>query len=92
MTATRARLAIAGRVQGVWYRGAMQEEARRLGVAGWVRNRRDGTVEAEVEGEQALVDALVAWTRQGPPGAHVTDVRVDWITPLGEQGTFAIRY
>jgi acylphosphatase len=92
MTATRARLAIAGRVQGVWYRGAMQEEARRLGVAGWVRNRRDGTVEAEVEGEQAVVDALVAWARRGPPGAHVTDVRVAWITPLGEQGTFAIRY
>jgi acylphosphatase len=90
--AVRARLTILGRVQGVWYRGSMQEEARRRHVAGWVRNEPDGSVVAEVEGEPAAVDALVAWARVGPRGARVRDVRVDWMAPTGaEQGDFAIR-
>ncbi len=69
-------LTISGRVQGVGYRAAMVDEARRLGVAGWVRNRRDGTVEAVVDGDAAAVAAIVAWARCGPPGTHVTDVAV----------------
>jgi acylphosphatase len=90
--AVRARLVIRGRVQGVWYRGSMQEEARGLGVGGWVRNERDGSVVAEVEGDRPLVDRLIAWARQGPPGAQVSDVRVDWIPDTGaEHGHFAIR-
>ncbi len=90
--AVRARLVILGRVQGVWYRGAMKEEARRLGVAGWVENARDGSVVAEAEGERAAVDALVAWAHHGPPGARVDRVDVEWRTPLGsEHGRFAIR-
>lgn len=90
--AVRARLAIQGLVQGVWYRGSMQEEARRLGVAGWARNERDGSVAAEVEGERAAVEALVSWARQGPPGARVREVQVEWIPPTGaEHGHFAIR-
>jgi acylphosphatase len=92
MMAVRAHLSIRGRVQGVWYRGSMQDEARRLGVAGWARNERDGTVTAEIEGERPAVDALIAWARHGPPGARVTDVRVSWIAPVGgEQRGFAIR-
>ncbi len=75
---TVARLVVRGRVQGVWYRGAMQQEARRLGVSGWVRNREDGRVEAELRGEQAAVDALVAWAHQGPRGARVDGVDVTW--------------
>lgn len=90
--AVRAHLRIAGRVQGVWYRGSMQEEAARLGVTGWVRNSRDGTVEAEAEGDRDLVEALVAWARRGPRGAHVTEVDVQWIAPTGEQGEFAVRF
>jgi acylphosphatase len=65
--ATR-RLAIRGRVQGVFFREAMRQEAARLGVAGWVRNRRDGSVEAVVQGAPAAVEAIVAWARRGPPG------------------------
>ena len=90
--AVRARLTIEGRVQGVWYRGSMQQEARRWHVAGWVKNEVDGSVVAEVEGDAAAVDALVAWARTGPPGARVRDVQVDWMAPTGaEHGQFAIR-
>jgi acylphosphatase len=89
--AVRARLVVSGRVQGVWFRGSMQEEARVLGVAGWVRNRPDRTVEAEIEGEEAAVQALVAWAHRGPSGARVSDVAVEWLAPLGERGTFVVR-
>jgi acylphosphatase len=84
--AVRAHVVVHGRVQGVWFRGSMQDEAERLGVAGWVRNRPDGTVEAEIEGAREMVDALIAWAHRGPRGARVTDVRVDWIAPRGERG------
>jgi len=76
-------LHISGRVQGVWYRGALCREAERLGVAGWVRNRRDGAVEAVVQGEEGAVAAIVEWARNGPPAARVDDVAA---TPA--DGTF----
>jgi acylphosphatase len=88
--AVRAHLVVQGRVQGVWFRGSMQDEAERLGVAGWVRNRPDGTVEAEVEGERAAVDALIAWAREGPPGARVSGVSIDWVAARGERGRFVV--
>ena len=75
------RLEISGRVQGVGFRYSMREEATRRGVCGWVRNRRDGSVEALAQGEAAAVDALIDWARRGPPGARVTDVR----TSAGEE-------
>jgi acylphosphatase len=87
----RAHLVIRGRVQGVWFRGSMQDEAARLGVAGWVRNRADGAVDAEVEGERAAVDAIIAWAHRGPAGARVTDVVVEWVEPQGERSALAIR-
>jgi acylphosphatase len=70
----RLHLHVIGRVQGVWYRGAMHAEARRRGVRGWVRNLTDGSVEAVVEGDAAAVRALADWCRTGPPGARVVDV------------------
>jgi len=88
----RAHVVVRGRVQGVWYRGSMEEEAERRGVSGWVRNRLDGSVEAEIEGERADVDALVAWARHGPPGARVSDVSVEWIAPTGARDGFAVRH
>jgi acylphosphatase len=70
------RLSIRGRVQGVGYRDAMRHEARRLGVAGWVRNRHDGSVEAVVQGPPEAVDALMQWVHRGPPLAMVLRVEV----------------
>jgi acylphosphatase len=70
------RLVIRGRVQGVGFRYAMLEAAASRGVTGWVRNRRDGSVEALVQGEADELDAVVAWCRRGPPAARVLDVEV----------------
>lgn len=74
-------LLIHGHVQGVGYRWSMVVEARRLGLRGWVRNRRDGTVEALVAGEAAAVQRLVDWAHRGPPLAVVQ--RVDVSAPAG---------
>jgi acylphosphatase len=74
--AVSRRLVIRGRVQGVGYRDAMIDMANAAGVEGWVRNRRDGTVEALVQGAPAAVDRLVEWARRGPPAARVSAVDV----------------
>ena len=70
------RLVIHGRVQGVFFRDSMRREAQRLGVAGWVKNRSDGTVEAAVQGESADVDAIVRWAHRGPEHAQVELVEI----------------
>lgn len=69
-------LSIQGRVQGVGYRDAMCREAARLGVTGWVRNRRDGSVEAVVCGADEARHALIEWAHRGPAAARVTSVTV----------------
>ena len=71
------RLIIQGLVQGVAYRYHMTEEARSLGICGWVRNRRDGSVEALVSGSAEAVAAIISWARHGPPSADVTHVAVE---------------
>ena len=63
-----------GRVQGVFFRESTRREADARGVAGWVRNRDDGAVEAVFEGEPGAVEAMVAWCREGPEGAVVEDI------------------
>ena len=82
-------LIIHGRVQGVGYRDGMRREAQRLGVGGWVRNRHDGTVEAVVHGWPDDVNAMLDWTRHGPPGARVT--RMDVSEGSGEYERFEQR-
>ena len=77
---------VSGRVQGVGFRWAITERARSRGVAGWVRNEPDGTVEAVLEGPSEAVDVLVAWIRRGPPGARVDGVTVEEEAPVGESG------
>lgn len=77
---------IGGRVQGVGYRDWLILEARRNGVAGWVRNRRDGTVEALLSGERDAVQAVLNACRRGPPAAQVTSVEESFAEPPGEPG------
>lgn len=74
-TITR-HLRITGRVQGVYYRASMTEEATRLGLQGWVRNRQDGSVEALAQGPASAVQALIDWAYQGPRLARVDGVLV----------------
>jgi acylphosphatase len=74
MENTVLRLEIRGVVQGVGYRWSMVGEARRLGIRGWVRNRRDGSVEAMVSGSPVALERLMSWARKGPATAAVTSV------------------
>ena len=85
------RLVVRGRVQGVGFRYALVDVATMMGAAGWVRNRRDGTVEALVQGDDTIVDAVVAWCRRGPPAARVTTVDVEPATPDGGTAGFSMK-
>ncbi|MBI5006794.1 MAG: acylphosphatase [Nitrosomonadales bacterium] len=82
-------LVIHGRVQGVYFRNSMQEEAELLGVSGWVRNLPDRTVEAMVQGEAGAVEAIVRWAQRGPMMASVE--RVEVAPGSGSYSGFEIR-
>ncbi len=71
---TTVRVRIMGRVQGVWYRGWTIDQARELGLSGWVRNRRDGSVEAVFSGSEQAVRAMVEHCRVGPSAASVSEI------------------
>jgi acylphosphatase len=73
---TRKRVVISGRVQGVFFRDTMRRGAEAAGVAGWVRNTPEGTVEAVFEGEPEAVDELIEFSRRGPSRAEVASVEV----------------
>jgi len=86
----RVRVVGSGRVQGVGYRYTMRMVARELGASGWVRNLRDGRVEAEVEGTPDQIDDVLAWMAEGPPGGQVDRAEVTDIAPTGDAG-FEVR-
>ena len=86
----RRRVIVKGRVQGVFFRQGCQRKAVALGLAGWIRNNHDGTVEAALEGDPDAVERVVSWMRVGPSGAVVTGVRIIDESLLGEHG-FMIR-
>jgi len=81
---TTRQLRISGRVQGVGYRDALRRQALACGLAGWVRNRRDGSVEAVLQGDARSVEDVIAWARRGPPAARVD--RLDAQPAQGESG------
>jgi acylphosphatase len=83
MVLVRRRVVVHGRVQGVWFRESARRRAEQLGLAGWVRNRQDGAVEAELEGEAEGVEVLTAWFRHGPPGACIELLEMEELAPAG---------
>jgi acylphosphatase len=85
------RFVVMGQVQGVWFRGSTQAEAERLGLAGWVRNLPDGSVDGEAEGEERALGELLAWLHHGPPSARVAVVEADWAEARGEFRGFVVR-
>ena len=88
----RARVAISGRVQGVFFRVETKHAADRYGVFGWVKNQRDGTVAALFEGNKKKVDSIIEWCKEGPPIAKVHSVNVEWEGYKGEFDIFEITY
>jgi acylphosphatase len=87
----RLHATVRGRVQGVGYRATTVDEARRLGLAGWVRNRVDGSVEVLAEGAEPKLNLLLAYLRRGPLGAHVTSVVEDWSLAQGAPMPFQFK-
>ncbi|CAN5362340.1 acylphosphatase [soil metagenome] len=83
-------LKITGKVQGVYYRESMRQKAHDLGMKGFVRNEADGSVYAEIEGEQPLLDKMVAWCHQGPDMATVQTVTVTE-APMADFDGFEVR-
>jgi len=86
----RVHLKIEGRVQGVFFRASAAEQARSLGLTGWVMNRADGAVEAVAEGARQKLEQFIAWCRHGPPGARVSNVSVAWEDPKNAYTRFSI--
>lgn len=87
----RARLEIYGKVQGVFFRASTREKARETGVSGWVKNRRDGSVEAVLEGPEDAVDEVIEWAHEGPSRARVDNIDVVDEDYKGEFSGFQVR-
>jgi acylphosphatase len=90
VSVVRSRVRIRGHVQGVFFRAEAGARAESLGLAGWIRNAEDGTVEAVFEGDEARVESMVSWCRRGPSGARVEGVDVVREEPSREVG-FRVR-
>lgn len=88
----RVRVIVEGWVQGVFFRYSTREMANRLNVFGWVKNRRDGKVEAVFEGERKRLEQMIDWCRKGPPGAQVQRIDTHWEQYVGEFDGFSIVY
>ncbi len=92
MDRVRARVIIEGKVQGVFFRYHTQQMAFRLRITGWVKNRRDGRVEAVFEGDRDQVDQMIQWCHRGPSEARVSKVYLTWEDYTGEFEDFSITY
>ncbi len=89
--ASRLHVFITGRVQGVGFRYSTARQATALGLVGWVRNLPDGRVEAEFEGAKSALEEMLAWCRDGPALAHVTDVELRWESGEACYDRFSLR-
>jgi len=88
----RVHVIVTGKVQGVFFRAFTRDEAVRLGLSGWVRNRPNGSVEAIVEGENTAVQKMLLWFHQGSPNSIVEKIETNEEPPVGSASTFEIRY
>ena len=88
----RLRIIVEGRVQGVYFRSFTRDQAVKLGLTGWVRNRPDGSVEALVEGDKASVEQMEQWFYQGSPHSRVDMVHTTEEPPVGDNTSFEIQY
>ena len=91
MAKAARHVSVTGRVQGVFFRNWLREQAEELGVTGWVRNCPDGRLDAHVEGEDAAVQQIVERMRRGPPAARVEDVHL-WEVELFDFEDFEVRH
>lgn len=89
--ASEARVVVSGRVQGVFFRASTRDAAARHGVRGYVRNLPDGRVEAVLQGDRGEVEKVVAFMREGPPGAFVEETEVEWRSPSETWEGFHVR-
>jgi acylphosphatase len=87
-----ARVVVSGRVQGVFFRASTRDAAVRHGVRGFVRNLPDGRVEAVLQGDRGAVEKVIAFMREGPPGARVKEADVEWRTPSESWDGFFVRH
>lgn len=84
-------IVVFGRVQGVYFRATTKQQADKLGVSGWVRNRRNGTVEISATGSEEQLRSLISWCHEGPVYSEVTEVKVVWSeVPVATKSGFAI--
>jgi len=88
----QVHIIVRGRVQGVYFRASTRNRARQLGLAGWVRNCPDSSVELVAEGEKTRLEQLVMWCHKGPPGAVVMDINVEWQEATGKFAGFVVKY
>ncbi len=84
MTA-RVRLKVLGRVQGVFYRQSTADQARLLGLRGWVANEPDGSVQIDAQGAIEKLESLIIWCRKGPPSAKVENLEIEWLQELDQE-------
>ncbi len=92
MAKARLHVQVYGVVQGVFFRSSAEEKASNLGLTGWVKNRRDGSVEILAEGEKEALEALLAWCEKGPEGSKVDRVEHSWEDFKNEFHSFYITY
>lgn len=92
MNNQRIRILVTGKVQGVFFRQALKVMAKKTGVFGWVKNLKDGRVEAVLEGDREKVGRLVEWAHGGPANARVEDVEIRNEEFVGEFSKFDVLY
>ncbi len=92
MDEIRAHVLIEGRVQGVFYRAFTRDLAYSLGLKGWVKNLPNGKVEVVFEGKRDIIEKAIKECNLGPPGARVTNIKVEWEPFIGDQKEFTVRY